>query len=456
MNILRDERGNLIYTLMLAIILPIVSISVLSLITSQILFDRNSALNHKAEYIAQGAMDALNDYLMAQPTTALHAFNEWIDDYSSPISYEDANGAAVQVQYSELNTNVSLNHFGYQVTATVTSGNQSVERTIRYEFPISRLVNGGIYKIVNVSNNRVLDRIDKWENTDQHDVIVATANGSNSQKWKVINVEDVNGNLTYKLINMEEGQALDIPNANSNPGVNIQITWDNYSNAQKWQFIYKENGTFAMLNPQSGNVLEDDGARVQTNVDNGSLIQRWRFELVEAPVDGELISNGTYTVVHPYTGQVLDLHNNNSTHYPLIIKVTDYNGTSAQRWNLVENGDGTYQIVLLSNGWLLDVINGQDDLIAAADRIGVQIEPYNGTVAQKWTIIPDSNSPDTYNIIYRYGTEYAKYLNVNFMSSNPSRQVDVYKYYYANAQQWQFRQLQTELPDVVYKPVMIQ
>ncbi len=123
-----------------------------------------------------------------------------------------------------------------------------------------------------------------------------------------------------------------------------------------------------------------NGTNVQIYWNNGTLAQTWRFDKN---------SDGTYTIVNPATGLVLDLSAQNLNNGTNIGMYTS-NGTCAQKWRVINNGDGTFSFFSScsgSNNKAMDVANGSSDSGA-----NVQIYDSNGTLAQKWRLVKLDNN----------------------------------------------------------------
>ncbi len=443
MSLLNNERGSIMYTMILAILLPIVAMTVLFMLSNQIMFDRNSSANHKAEYIAQGAMDALNDYLMAHMDNAYSAFTSWVNAYGSTIQFVDANGSTVQLEYAEYSTNVTGSYFGYQVTATVTNGQHSIKKSIRYKFPDGSIVNGGIYHIINVNSNQALDFVEDTMEMDDgtqvqyNNVIVSPLSGADSQKWKIINVEDVDGELTYKLINMGIGEALDVFAASTSWGATVQTYGDNYGAAQKWQFVDIGGGVYNIYNPNSGKVLDHDhgGNFGSQNVwiwgENDTAPQQWRLDLIETLEEDEtLISHATYQLINPYSDLALGVNEFNWYDWA-DVDVEANNGSSLQKWSVIRNEDGTYKLLNPDTLLYLDVANGHEEFIGTRD---IQVTFENDSAAQKWTIVP--NGDGTYKLHYRYGEFLEQTMHIQDLSDGGNVQVNSVNN--LQAQSWDF------------------
>jgi hypothetical protein len=140
---------------------------------------------------------------------------------------------------------------------------------------------------------------------------------------------------------------------------------------------------YKLINTNSGKALDVsnsgtvDGTNVQIWTDNGTGAQQW-----------QTISNGdgTYKLINTNSGKALDVYSAGTADGTNVQIYTD-NGTGAQKWNIASNSDGTYKLINTSSGKALDVSGS-----GTADGTNVQIWTDNGTGAQKWQFTAVSSS----------------------------------------------------------------
>ncbi|MNV92741.1 Extracellular exo-alpha-L-arabinofuranosidase precursor [compost metagenome] len=91
------------------------------------------------------------------------------------------------------------------------------------------------------------------------------------------------GDGYYKLTAMHSGKLLDVPNASTASGVQLQQANDNGSNAQRWSIVDVGGGYYKLISKASGLAMDvsnsstADGAAVQQWTDNGTDAQKWLF-----------------------------------------------------------------------------------------------------------------------------------------------------------------------------------
>ncbi|WP_436922950.1 RICIN domain-containing protein [Halosimplex amylolyticum] len=111
------------------------------------------------------------------------------------------------------------------------------------------------------------------------------------------------------------------------------------------------SGTYYVTNVNSGNLLEvanastSDGANVQQYSDTGCSCQQW---------DVQDQGNGEYTFTNVNSGKVMEVEGASTTEGDNVQQWSD-NGGSHQRWTLVDQGGGEYTIQNVNSGYVADV-----------------------------------------------------------------------------------------------------
>jgi len=191
--------------------------------------------------------------------------------------------------------------------------------TVAQEWSFARNADG-TYSIVHHLSGRVLDA-EGGSGADGTNVALWSSNGGSHQKWSIVPVKTFSlynlnalkhlhtsgGNVDiragensgYKwrlaggrdgaavLMNPAYGKALDVENAATTNGANVQVWNRNDGANQQWQLVYHpESDSYSVLNPNSEKVLDvygsqtTDGSNVIIYADHGGANQRWKlFEL---------------------------------------------------------------------------------------------------------------------------------------------------------------------------------
>ncbi len=260
---------------------------------------------------------------------------------------------------------------------SVASGEKVVGNTSSSSFNLvekSDLLAEGIYSFATALNEgKVLDVAD-GSTSDGANVQLYSSNGTFAQKWKVSKAEHA-GN-TYRFESIKSGKYLAVNENNV-----CQKAYDENSEYQLWTPASIEAGAYILKNVGTGTVLDvsnastTDGANIQVYSSNGSNAQRFFLKKAD-PVRGV-----TYALHSSLNyGQVIDVADGSSSDGANIQSWAS-NDTGAQKWNVYQNGDGTYRVINAANGKALDVKDGK-----AFAGANIQQYSWNGTAAQKWII----------------------------------------------------------------------
>ena len=172
---------------------------------------------------------------------------------------------------------------------------------------------------------------------DGSSVALRKSSGADHQKWSLISTSpEVKGGRTvedgiyYVGVKADPSQVLDIADASSSDGANLQIWAATGAANQKFRFECGDDGFYTITCLKSGKVLDVDNG----NVVPGANVQQW----------------------------------------------SGYGGDS-QKWAVQDDGDGGYRLVCKANGLAIDLTGG-----STADGTNVQSWTLNGTEAQSFDI----------------------------------------------------------------------
>jgi len=137
---------------------------------------------------------------------------------------------------------------------------------------------GMLYSVVNRNSGKLLEVVNA-STANGANVQQWTNNSNNSQRWRL---EDAGGGY-YRLVNVNSGQLLEVVNALTTNGANVQQWPANGHNCQQWRFQNAGNGFYYLENRNSGKVLDvsnrstADGGNVVQWTNNGGTNQQWKF-----------------------------------------------------------------------------------------------------------------------------------------------------------------------------------
>ena len=244
----------------------------------------------------------------------------------------------------------------------------------------------GFYTIKQKGTEMALD----IENTDGNaiasgrNVTISNCHYGSNQQFAI----SQSGDIGYRIQAKCSGCSIDVAGGNISNGTNIQQYVNNNELAQKWLFIpYNptqpiDEGKYILL-PSAAAGMELDVSGDTGEVGNGINVQIWNdraasrynsFDLVKLP-------NGYYKFVHAASGKCLDVGGGSVTSSGNI-NLYDDNGSIAQQWAVIPNGDG-YVVIARCSGYALDVWGD-----AAEDGTNVAQGYFHGGPNQTWTFVP--------------------------------------------------------------------
>ena len=269
------------------------------------------------------------------------------------------------------------------------------------------LLNEGIYEIAfSKDSSKVLD-VNGASNSDGANVQIYTSNSTFNQKWSV---KLVSGRKNaYTIESLCSGKFLASVGSNV-----VQSAYDQNSQNQMWTPVQVDAGSVVLQNVGTGKVLDvnggntTDGTNVQIYDENGSLAQKFIFREAKA------VKSATY-VFHSGANfnQVMDL-NGSSGQDGANVTSWASSGAGNQKWNVNDNGDGTYRISSAVTGKVLDISGG-----VASDGANVAQYSWHGGLNQKWVAEYDRDG----GFVFRSAQNRDMVLEVN--SASPSNGANI-------------------------------
>jgi chitinase len=135
------------------------------------------------------------------------------------------------------------------------------------------------------------------------------------------------------------------------------------------------------------------------------------------PVVNGSFPAGTYTIVNVFSGKCVDV-NAASTSPQAVVQQYDCNGTGAQSFQVIDEGNGWYKILNTNSQLAVDVIG-------ASVANGTHIQQYtdNGTEAQRYSIaVTDSSDPTAFSIMNENSSKCIDDTNWGTNDRNPLQQ----------------------------------
>ena len=211
----------------------------------------------------------------------------------------------------------------------------------------------GYYTISSINSGNVLD-VQNGGMTSGTSVWQYTNNGSDAQKWIIIQNEDG----TYSIISKKNGLYIDVQNGIVSEEANIQVYEGNNTQAQKFTFIkqedkserYLEDGLYKVLT-KSNNLIGFDIESASKQ--DGGILQIWKYENVVQQQFNVLYKNGYYYIININSNKAIQVIGNSIKQYDI-----NYEDDS-QKWILNWVDGQYYNIVSKSTGLCINIPNAK-------------------------------------------------------------------------------------------------
>ena len=240
----------------------------------------------------------------------------------------------------------------------------------KYAYTIS----GGVYTINSSFNSGLALEVSSASTSDSAAIQMYAANDTFSQKWLITLVdESVNA---YSIESLNSGKRL---SATSSSSVGQRLP-DSNDSAQLWIPNIEVGGiSFVNLKYQDSILtMSSIASGKKVGLSSQSVGSPQLFTLNSS---SDVVPNGTYFIrMAKNSGFVLDVDSGSKAN-GANVQVYSNNDSTAQKWDLTRNADGTYTICSAVSGKALDVANG-----SAVSGANVQQYEKNGSKAQKWYV----------------------------------------------------------------------
>lgn len=317
-------------------------------------------------------------------------------------------------------------------------------KSCSYAMDNSKTVEDGIYIIKSAINqNYVLD-IQEASTSNGANLQIYKANKTNAQKFKVAFL----GNGYYSITAFNSGKALDVAYAMKKDSTNVWQYQLNGTDAQKWIIKKNSDNTYSMVSKCNNLYLDiafgvaKNGQNVQVYTSNNTNAQKFIFEkssgnnqTSNSIKPEKTIKNGLYTIKSAINSNyVLDIREA-SVANEANLQIYKSNGTNAQKFYVTVLNDNYYTITAVHSKKVLDVE-------CAGKKIGTNVWQYqsNASNAQQWII--KNNGDNTYSIISRCNN---LYLDVSYGVAKNGQNVQVYTSNNTNAQKFIFEETEEKV-----------
>ena len=293
--------------------------------------------------------------------------------------------------------------------------------------------------ITSVANKKLVTDVTSASTANGARVQLYSSNNTNAQKYRFESI----GNGTYKIVNINSGKMLDVAGGSTANGATLQQYTSNNTVAQQWTVRNYGSGKIALVSVNANKAVDIPGgnavqqAQLQLYSPNGTVAQQWlvakapltlRERLNEtAAKHRQDLPDGTYTFGSKLnTSMKMDVSGASRSNYGNV-QIWAGNGTNAQKWKVMHDSNGYVTLTSVNSGKMLDVNGG-----VSANGTNVQQYDSNGTYAQKWIAV--KNSDGSYTLQSALAENAV--LDVNGGSSANGANVQLYTSNGTNAQKW--------------------
>lgn len=293
--------------------------------------------------------------------------------------------------------------------------------------------------ITSVANKKLVTDVTSASTANGARVQLYSSNNTNARKYRFESI----GNGTYKIVNVNSGKVLDVSGGSTANGAALQQYTSNNTVAQQWTVRNYGSGKVALVSVNankavdipSGNAVQQ--AQLQLYSPNGTVAQQWlvakapltlRERLNEtAAKHRQDLPDGTYTFGSKLnTSMKMDVSGASRSNYGNV-QIWAGNGTNAQKWKATHDSNGYVTLTSVNSGKVLDVNGG-----VSANGTNVQQYDSNGTYAQKWIAVKNSDGSYTFQSALAEN----KVLDVSGASTSNGANVQLYAANGTNAQKW--------------------
>ena len=257
--------------------------------------------------------------------------------------------------------------------------------------------------ITSVANKKLVTDVTGASTANGARVQLDSSNNTNAQKYRFESI----GNGTYKIINANSGKVLDVAGGSTADGAALQQYTSNNTVAQQWTVRNYGSGRIALVSVNANKAVDIPGgnavqqAQLQLYSPNGTVAQQWlvakapltlRERLNEtAAKHRQDLPDGTYTFGSKLsTSMKMDVSGASRSNYGNV-QIWANNGTNAQKWKVTHDSNGYATLTSVNSGKVLDVNGG-----VSASGTNVQQYDSNGTYAQKWIAVKNSDGSYTF------------------------------------------------------------
>ena len=313
----------------------------------------------------------------------IYAKTTWVAQYGARMGFDSFPTNSRGWQYTSsgkvdgIRGNVDMNAFGNKEYVNGGSSNDLQAAIDVRRMTAVTIPNGNYY--INV-RSKVASSVDIPGGSAADSTAIQLYSGNSSKAQQFTFTRQSDG--SYEIVNVNSGKALDVRNGVAENNAVVQQYSRNNSQAQRW-FI-RDSGAGYYLQSALGNWVLDlsggntaNGAAIRLYAPNGTASQL--FVVSSSDVN---IATGVSMIITSVANKklVTDV-TGASTANGARVQLYSSNNTNAQKYRFESIGNGTYKIINASSDKVLDVAGG-----STANGAALQQYTSNNTVAQQWTV----------------------------------------------------------------------
>lgn len=290
----------------------------------------------------------------------IYAKTTWVAQYGARMGFDSFPTNSRGWQYTSsgkvdgISGNVDMNAFGNKAYVNSGSSNALQAAIDVRKMTAVTIPNGNYY--INV-RSKVASSVDIPGGSAADSTAIQLYSGNSSKAQQFTFTRQSDG--SYEIVNVNSGKALDVRNGVAENNAIVQQYSRNNSQAQRW-FI-RDSGAGYYLQSALGNWVLDlsggntaNGAAIRLYTPNGTASQL--FVVSSSDVN---IATGVSMIITSVANKklVTDV-TSASTANGARVQLYSSNNTNAQKYRFESIGNGTYKIVNVNSGKVLDVAGG--------------------------------------------------------------------------------------------------
>ena len=263
------------------------------------------------------------------------------------------------------------------------------------------ILEDGIYEIeIALSTNKVLEVI----NADTYSGANVQIFTRNNAKCQTVELKYV-GEGYYTIKFRHSGMYLDVANGKTADGTNVWQCKFNGSDAQKWIIKETKDGYYNIISKCSETYLTVSGGKtingtnIEINTIKNNNSQKFKLNKTEIIKGEKILTDGIYEIEIGMNNQKVIEVVDAKTYSGANVQVFSRSNVGCQKVEVKYDGSGYYTIKFIHSGMYLDVANGE-----TANGTNVWQCRFNGSDAQKWII--KKTEDGYYNIISKCSETY--------------------------------------------------